>query len=106
MKFVVDWQTFVTKSGTGNIYFSEDEYSWTFYKVVQGSECMVSKVNKSEQPEQNIMFIDKYVTTNANMIRIIGMYNEHYTTFREGGVIAGENLTPVDDYEVAENSIE
>ena len=104
MKFVVDWQTFRTKSKTGNIYYDEYDTYWIFYKVVQGSEIMVCKVNKSYHTERNIMFIDKNITNNPDMIRIKHIIEDNYMVTKQDDMINFDDM--LNDSEILIEEVE
>lgn len=69
--FIVDWTNFKTRSPAGNIYVFETETQWDFYSVIQGSEVMKCSVAKSEKPEENMMFVERNISSKPNIIRCL-----------------------------------
>ena len=75
MIITLDWTTFHSKFFmTNNIYIKENEDFYEFY-TYDGVLIIYSKYKKSTNNEENIIFIERFLTNQDNLIRFIDIQN-------------------------------
>ena len=105
MEFILNWNDFIQRTASSNIYVKEEPDRWCCYAVIKGNEMISCYVKKSDNFEQNIMFVDKYLTSNPQVVKILGIKRgNNFNFIVEENIDYDENVQPiVDGYEVADD---
>ena len=71
MIFIIPWETFHLKYLNQNtIYVKEDDFSWELY-TFEGLMHIKTIVTKSESQAENMMFIERYLASRTNIVKVI-----------------------------------
>ena len=64
------------------IYVTEDEYSWKLYTShdLYKIKCVV---NKSENQEENMMFVERYFNPYPNIIKVVSMGDDEVVIYED-----------------------
>lgn len=73
MIFVVGWPVFHMRTGGCNIYVDEYDDRWEMYAVMTSAEVLKCVMRKSDNTERNIMFVDKHLMDNRNVVKVMGV---------------------------------
>ena len=73
MIIVIDWNTFQLRYLLkNNIYCLEDEKNWNFY-TYEETACLKCVVKKSDNLEQNMMFVTRHLADRPNVIKVLAI---------------------------------
>jgi len=76
MIVAIDWQTFhVRYFNTETIYVKETDTHWILY-TTDGHFNIKCEVIKSDNQEENIMFVERYFADRQNLIKAVDIYEE------------------------------
>jgi len=67
---IIDWNTFHTKFlNRSTIYVKETELAYEFY--TQDTPMIIKSVVEKGRPEENILFIERYLSGPSNIIKVM-----------------------------------
>lgn len=76
MIVTIDWNSFQIKYlKVSTVFVEENEMNWTLY-TTDGKFVVKTVYDKSEEDAQNIMFVEKFLTHNDSVVKVLGIVDE------------------------------
>lgn len=80
MKIKIDWETFHSRFYNQNTVFVKEHDTYFEFYTFEGIFSIYTTKDKSENAEENIIFIERYMTDKKNLCKVLSFEEDNAET--------------------------